>query len=316
MPVRVGIIGSGHACAYAAAFARLQDATVTALAALPDDERRLEAAKKYTISSVYDSVETMLDKQHLDIVIVGSPPRYHRDHVCAALEAGAHVLAEKPPALNAQEAAACYFRALYCDRHLEYAFCYRHARGLPPPRPHLSSIHVRLRRTSGPTASWSRDPAQAGGGCLADIGVHAVDLALYALGDPVPVAVSGRMFNADGQAITSGCESTFTGVIEVSGGRRISLDISWTAEKDEQSLTCSGTSPAAPPHAGAVNDITPLVVDDDLYLRTAHGFLDHVFMANRAQQLEITARGIVVQRIVDAFYLSCARRHGVSLSGN
>jgi predicted dehydrogenase len=314
MPVRVGLIGVGHVCAYAAAFARLEGATVTALAALPDDERRLDVAKKYGIGSIYDTVETMLEKQQLDIIVVGSPPRCHRDHVCAALEAECHTLCEKPPALNAQEAAAMYFRSLYVDRHLEFGFCFRHLRNLPPPRPHLSSVHVRLRRTSGPTVSWSRDPAQAGGGCLADIGVHAIDTALYALGDPVPVAVSGRMFDEAGETITSGCESTFIGVIELAEGKRISLDISWTAEKDEQTLTCSGTSPAAPPHSGAVNDITPLVVDDDLYFRAAHSFLDHVFSANRARQLEITARGIIVQRVVDALYLSCARRHGVSLS--
>jgi predicted dehydrogenase len=313
MPVRLGIIGAGHVCAYAAAFARLQDTTVTALAALPDDERRLEAAKKYGIGSVYDSVETMLDKQHLDIVVVGSPPRYHRDHICAALEAGAHVLAEKPPALNAQEAAACYFRALATDTHLEWAFCYRNAHGLPPPRPHLSSVHVRFRRTSGPTTSWSHDLAQAGGGCLADL-CHALDIGLYALADPVPVAVSGRMYDQDGTMITYGCESTFTGVIELAGGKRISLDISWTAQTDEQTLICYGPTSAAPPHGGPIADCIPLVADEDLYFRSAHAFLDHVFSANRAQQLEITARGVVIQKIIDALYLSCAKGHGVSLS--
>jgi predicted dehydrogenase len=313
MTLRVGLIGAGHVLAYASAFSQIADTQIVALAALPDDPRRNVAAKKYGIPSVYDTAEALFDKERLDVAVIGSPPRFHRDHACAALEAGCHVLCEKPPAMNVAEAYAMYFRSLSIDRHLEFAMCFRHMRNLPPQRPYLSSVHVRMRRTSAPEG-WRQDMATAGGGCLADIGVHALDIGLYALGDPSPVAASGRMTDKDGHDISSGCEATFVGVVETQGGKRISLDISWTAEKDEQVLVCAGQSPAAPPHSGAVADNTPLVVDDDLFLRAAHGFLHNCFAANRAQQLELTARGVVLQRCLDGLYLSAAKGQGVRLS--
>jgi hypothetical protein len=47
-------------------------------------------------------------------------------------------------------------------------------------------------------------------------------------------------------------------------------------------------------------------------LRCAREFLGHAFSANRARQVEITTRGIVLQRVLTALYLSAARGHGIS----
>lgn len=102
--INVGIIGASFARdAYLPAFAHIDGAKVVALAS-----GRLESAKAaaepHGINAVYDDWEAMLDAQKLDLVCIATPTIMHAPMTLAAIAKGAHVLCEKPTAMNAGEA--------------------------------------------------------------------------------------------------------------------------------------------------------------------------------------------------------------------
>ena len=110
-PLRWGIIGTGpisaqwvmclHACA---------GATVTAVAARSADRAR-EFAIKYGVASAYGSYAEMVASPEVDIVYVGTINRLHKEHSILAIEAGKHVLCEKPLAETGADARAMYAAA-------------------------------------------------------------------------------------------------------------------------------------------------------------------------------------------------------------
>jgi hypothetical protein len=81
-----------------------------------------------------------------------------------------------------------------------------------------------------------------------------------------------------------------------------------------QDLVADGDASHAPPHTGNVEDTTPLAADDGLYLCCARTVLAHMYSSNRERLLEITARGITLQRVLDASYLSAAKDHDIHLN--
>jgi len=81
---------------------KVKDARIAAVCDT-DLAKARSAADRYKIPAAYDSLEDMLSKEHLDVVHVMTPPRTHRDIGVRALEAGCHVLMEKPMALTLQE---------------------------------------------------------------------------------------------------------------------------------------------------------------------------------------------------------------------
>ncbi|MFC6646485.1 Gfo/Idh/MocA family protein [Granulicella cerasi] len=109
--MRVGIIGASFAkAAFLPAFRHVPGAEVVALAS-----SRLEsaeaAAKPYGIQHVYTDWQKMLAEHQFDLVCIATPTVTHAPMVLAALEAGAHVLSEKPTAMDATEAAAMLAKA-------------------------------------------------------------------------------------------------------------------------------------------------------------------------------------------------------------
>ncbi len=101
-PVGVGLIGYG---AIARAHAESISATVgLKLAGVADlsEERRKLAEREWSVAT-HARLEAMLDDPEVDLVVVGTPPSVHSDAVMAALEAGKHVVCEKPFALHVQD---------------------------------------------------------------------------------------------------------------------------------------------------------------------------------------------------------------------
>ena len=103
MTIRVAVIGASFA----------KEAYLPALATIPDVElvaissARLESAQavaeRFNIPHAYDDWKAMLGKHPVDLVGVATPTIYHAPMVLAALEAGAHVICEKPMAMNSNE---------------------------------------------------------------------------------------------------------------------------------------------------------------------------------------------------------------------
>jgi predicted dehydrogenase len=157
---------------------------------------RLEAIENAGIAEVAGIEEPALaesvhlDDLELDGVVIATPSALHAGQAIAALERGCAVFCQKPLARTAQEARRVVEAARSADRLLCVDLSYRFVRAFECARAlvrsgelgELVSAELVFHNAYGPGKDWYRDPELAGGGCLIDLGIHLVDLALQALG--------------------------------------------------------------------------------------------------------------------------------------
>ncbi len=198
--LRVGIIGASFARdAYLPAFRHIAGAEVVALAS-----GRLESAKRaaepFGIRAVYQDWQKMLDEHAPDLVCIATPTNLHMPMTLAAIKAGAHVLCEKPTAMNATEARAMLAAAKAAGRlHM-----IDHELRFNPNRARVAAMiangdlgevrHANIANigaswndpASRPMGDWWSDAAQ-GGGRLGANGSHQVDMLRWWLGEPAAV---------------------------------------------------------------------------------------------------------------------------------
>jgi predicted dehydrogenase len=162
-------------------------------------ESMAEFSKEFGIPRQYETVEAMLKDVGVDALVVSTPNYLHASQTIAALEAGVHVMVEKPMAMNAQEAEQMCAAADRSGKLLMVAHCWRfhpevqwlrsQADRLGPIiRTKAYSVHVNW----GPSG-WFAQKQYAGGGAMADMGVHALDTTRFLLGDPQPVSVYAKV---------------------------------------------------------------------------------------------------------------------------
>lgn len=110
-PLRWGILGTGSISAqWVGCLRQCKGATITAAAAR-DAERARAFAERLDIPAAYGSYAEMVNAPDVDIVYIGTITRLHKEHALLAIEAGKHVLCEKPLAGNAADAEAMYAAA-------------------------------------------------------------------------------------------------------------------------------------------------------------------------------------------------------------
>jgi predicted dehydrogenase len=133
----------------------------------------------------------------VDAVVIGTPNALHAAQAIAFLEAGKHVLVEKPMATSVAEADAMVAAARRGRARLMVAHCWRFHPDVRALRARVEAGELgEIVKTRGYGAharwgpsGWFTDPGLAGGGALLDLGVHAIDTTRYLLGDPRPVRV-------------------------------------------------------------------------------------------------------------------------------
>ena len=147
-----------------------------------------------------DSLEAMLESG-VDGVVIATPSALHAEQSIAALNRGAAVFCQKPLGRTEAEVRNVVEAARAADRLLAVDLSYRFTEGMSRIREliragELGRVHAAdlvFHNAYGPDKPWFYDPAQSGGGCVMDLGVHLVDLALWALDFPVVVEVSSRL---------------------------------------------------------------------------------------------------------------------------
>jgi predicted dehydrogenase len=156
-------------------------------------------AEKYRLKCCYTSVEQLLKDSGVDALVIGAPNYLHAPQTIAALEAGVHVMVEKPMAMNAAEAEAMMAASQKSGKTLMVAHCWRFdedVRWLKDQAGRLGKI-IRTKgygvHTHWGPSGWFTQKEYAGGGALADMGIHALDTARFLLGDPQPVSVYARV---------------------------------------------------------------------------------------------------------------------------
>ena len=201
--VKLGLIGAGGISqAHCRTMASIEGAEIIAASDLV--QANLGRAKEnWGISKTFNDYNEMLEMDELDAVLVCTPTGVHGAPTVAALKAGKHVLCEKPmeaklgPATEMVRAAHENGKILMVALKLRYSPQVIKAKEIVDAGT-LGDIYyvetVADRRRGNPGGSFIRK-ATAGLGAAADIGIYALDTALYLMGHPKPVAVSGIASN-------------------------------------------------------------------------------------------------------------------------
>ena len=200
-----GIIGAGWpGQQHAIALRAISEAYLYA-GADSEETRRGVFQREFEPRKVFPSYERLLEDPNVDAVIVCLPNFLHFPASLAALEAGKHVLCEKPPTLNAAEMKVLRNEA--ARRRLIYFFG-RQFRFSPPMRAaralvqegrlgkiyYAKATFIRSRGIPVGVGNWFTEKKRAGGGAMIDIGVHALDAVWYLMGSPRPVSVTAQVF--------------------------------------------------------------------------------------------------------------------------
>jgi predicted dehydrogenase len=164
--------------------------------------RRHAALRVIKNIRIYEDLDLLLAGESPDFVDVASPPAYHAGAARAALEAGAHVLVEKPLCLDSKDLedlrsrAASARRLLYCVHNWKHSPVYRRAfeavsaGGLGELR-YCAFSRLRTQQAGG--ALWRIDPLIGGGGILIDHGWHVFYLMQWLMGGLAPSSVAARL---------------------------------------------------------------------------------------------------------------------------
>jgi predicted dehydrogenase len=200
MTIRLGFTGTGFSRVHAQAAQQLPGAAFHAIVNHRPESMQ-QFAEAYNIPHQYQTVEELLAAGGIDALIVTTPNYLHAAQTIAALQAGIHVMVEKPMAMNADEAREMVAAAEKSGALLMVAHCFRfdpqvawlqnqlQAGAIGQPiRTRGYSIHANW----GPEG-WFTQAKYAGGGAMADMGIHSIDTTRFLLGDPQPRRVFARI---------------------------------------------------------------------------------------------------------------------------
>jgi predicted dehydrogenase len=177
----------------------------------------------------------------LDGIVIATPSALHAAQAVAAFEQGKAVFCQKPLGRNAAEARRVVNAARAADRLLGVDLSYRYLGGMAALRQLIQAgelgdiyaLDLTFHNAYGPDKPWFYDKRLSGGGCVIDLGVHLVDLALWALDFPAVIATTSRLF-AQGQPLAAGSDQ-----VEDYAIARLDLENGATAQ-----LACSWRLPA------------------------------------------------------------------------
>jgi predicted dehydrogenase len=226
-------------------------------------ERAAHTAERHGIPRAYDDCDRMLSDLKPDIVSITTPNAWHKVYTLKALQAGAHVLCEKPVATSHADAVEMYEAAEAAGRVLMISQTMRFTTNAEAAKEIAASGQLgevyyaetsSLRRRGTPTWGRFHIKADSGGGPLYDIGVHSLDALLWIMGNPRVVAASGmtytKLANRDEGLITSladsgapvgvydprpydyrefDVEDLAVGFLRLEGGATVAIKASWAA---------------------------------------------------------------------------------------
>ncbi|MBA4387611.1 MAG: gfo/Idh/MocA family oxidoreductase [Verrucomicrobia bacterium] len=341
MTIRVGMIGAGAiADDHCGNLQKHKEVELVAVADL-SAERRALVKKNYKMARDYEKWEDLVNDAEIDAVVVALPNVFHAPVATAALNSGKHVLLDKPFAMNyaeakkAVEAAKRKKKVLMVGMNQRYNVEAQSLRAIID-RKELGEIYnVRTtwcRRAGSPKfGTWFVNKKLAGGGCMLDIGVHALDLTLYLMDNWEPVAVSGKTYGkfghrglgeggwgkSDRDANTKFDVDDFaTGFIKFKNEATVALAISWIVHQENGNkftIELCGTEAGGSYSpfkifrpgkvAGEYEAVAPQNVQiPHKYQNRQINWVDSILGADKP--LCTMEQALVVQKILDAIYES------------
>ena len=234
-------------------------------------EKAEQAVKDYGTpdAKAYVDYHELLEDKSIDVVHVCTPNRSHAEITVAALEAGKHVMCEKPMAKTAADARLMLDAAKRTGKKLTIGYqnrCYPRCLLLKRAcdEGELGEIYYAkahaVRRRAVPTWGVFLNEYEQGGGPLIDIGTHALDLTLWMMNNYKPKSVMGQTFKKLSDQTETGnawgdwdpekftVEDSAFGFIKMENGATIVLESSWalnTLDVKEAQTTLCGTKGGA-----------------------------------------------------------------------
>ena len=260
---RVGLIGNGGICKGAHLEEYLADDRIEVVALCDIIEERAQFLKDnyFPDADVYTDYKELLKDETIDSVDICTPNYLHSIIAVAAFEAGKHVFCEKPDAVNVEEvlkmkaAADKAGKTLMVMRNNRFVDASKYAKKYIEAGK-MGEIYCgrcgwQRRRGIPGKGGWFTTKEQSGGGPLIDLGVHLIDLSIWLMGNPTPVAVSGNTYckfadndssdsvNSDfGDKMENGTfdvEDLAMGMIRFDNGAVLQIEFSWASNiKTEQ----------------------------------------------------------------------------------
>ena len=223
----------------------------------PSAEMRAAARELAPDSVAVEGFDELLALD-LDGLVIASPSALHADQSRRALQAGMAVFCQKPLGRTSEEVRAVIDAARQSDLLLEVDLSYRFTSGMQRIRDLIRSgelgqvfaADLTFHNAYGPDKPWFYDPALSGGGCVMDLGVHLVDLALWALGWPEVASVQSHLL-AGGAPLrdpATQCEDYALATITLVTGTVIRLACSWRLPAGQEAVIAAefyGTGGAA-----------------------------------------------------------------------
>jgi predicted dehydrogenase len=334
--VNIGVIGAGGIAnnAHLPSYQNCPNANIVAIADI--DETALHTTqKKFDVPNAFTDYNDLLAMEDIDAVSVCTPNYVHKAPAIAAMRAGKHVLCEKPLAMNAAEGEEIVAVSKETGKQCMVGFVSRFGADAQTLKRFIDAGELGdiyygraqyLRRRGIPGWGVFGQKEKQGGGGLIDVGVHALDLALWLMGYPKPVSVSGisvaKFGTREGVVGLMGQwdVSTFTvedfgaGFIRFENGSVLLLESSF----------CLNMKPASLRQIELFGDMGGATIEPVTVFSEKHGVLTdlspvHV-PATKGFELEIGAfveavangtpvpipaeNGVVVSRIIDAIYES------------
>ncbi len=334
--LRVGIIGAGAIARDVHIPNYLSNGNKVEIIAIADVavERARAVAETFMIPHVFGSYQEMLAEVELDAVSVCVPNKFHAEATIAALEAGCHVLCEKPPAMTVDEAELMVKAAKNSGKFLTYGFNYRYRSEVEIAKSFIDAgemgeiysarVHA-IRRRGIPGWGVFTNKELQGGGPLIDIGVHMLDTALYLMGYPEPEVVLGKTHQQMGHKKGVGLlgdwdfenytvEDMAVGMVTFKNGATLTLEAAFAAnveKKETMQVSLMGNKGGADifplkmfqEKHNTLIDITPAYAPKlDGHNREITAFVDSCLGGR--PPICTPEQGLIIQKIVNAIYES------------
>lgn len=191
-PLRLGFLGVGWIGRHRMQALLTSDLAEAVAIADPVAECLDEASKIAPKAQRLDGLDPLLEVP-LDGIVIATPSAAHAQQSIAVLKRGLPVFCQKPLGRDAQEVAAVIDAAERADKRLGVDLSYRYLAGMQRLRNlldegaigHVYAMQLVFHNAYGPDKPWFYDRGLSGGGCVMDLGIHLVDLALWLLRRPV-----------------------------------------------------------------------------------------------------------------------------------
>ncbi|WP_299824094.1 Gfo/Idh/MocA family oxidoreductase [uncultured Pontibacter sp.] len=205
-----------------------------------------EAIRSAPEAKQVNSLEAMLQEPEVDAIVIATPSAFHAEQSILTLEAGKAVFCQKPLGRNVEETKRVVEAARAQNKLLDVDLSYRFTAAMQQVYNVVQSgdlgqiyaVELVFHNAYGPDKAWFYEQKLSGGGCVIDLGVHLVDLALWSLNFPEVKQVHSQLF-AKGKPISMAegkVEDYATASIELEGNTHVQLSCSWNLPAGQEAI--------------------------------------------------------------------------------